>query len=84
MTTDDTTPAGQDYQDAAEIAVIAWRLYGEAMQAKYREQMPRCNARISKGFYDGFVSGAVMAMVHQGQLTVEWMQEMEPEQPALQ
>ena len=84
MTTDDTSPTERDYQDAAEIASLAWRLYGEAMLEKYRDQLPRCNARAVQGFHDGFVSGAVMAMVHQGKLTVEWMREMEPEQPALQ
>jgi methylthioribose-1-phosphate isomerase len=84
MSTDDTAPTERDYQDAAEIATIAWRIYGEEMLEKYRNQMPRCNARAVTAFGDGFVSGVVMALVHQGKLTVEWMREMEPEQPALQ
>jgi hypothetical protein len=84
MSTDDTTPTDRDYEDAAEIAAIAWRLYGEAMLEKYRDKIPRCNARSVTAFGDGFVSGVVMALVHQGQLTVEWMQEMEPRQPAQQ
>ena len=84
MTTDDTAPTERDYEDAAEIAAIAWRIYGEEMLEKYRDQMPRCNARAVTAFGDGFVAGAVMALVHQGKLTVEWMQQMEPKQTAQQ
>lgn len=82
MTTDDTSPTERDYEDAAEIAAIAWRLHGEAMLKKYRDQMPRCNARSVTAFGDGFVAGAVMAMVHQGQLTVEWMRQLDAKNPA--